>query len=165
MENFKKVKASLVNGELTIRSSLIARSLVLSDANNRVFNVNIKCRSTNLHLILKLLVKICLTEERVLTRHNILISEKKMRANLISIYRCSVLAVTDKYGNILRDKIVRLENGATLKDFFKVPKLHPLYKMVVEQGIGWDNEEVQKHLKNWVKAAEFNLVNKPMWRR
>lgn len=161
MENFAKVASELVNGKLTINEPLMERSLVCVNDKGVVYNIHAKIRNANPTLMFKVLVKALLTEERERAIENsaacVQVSQNTQRAKLGGVYGCSLLATTDKNGHILSESTVRLTDGK-IRNFFKVKKSAPLYALVVEQGKGWENEDVQKHLTAWTEAAMMHMT-------
>lgn len=167
MKNFVKVSSELVNGSVTISEQLMPRSLVLVNAKTGVaYNVAAKCRNTDKVSVTKALAKVVLAATLEKAKQNgteaAIESKKKVYDEMPKALGGHRVYVTDKDGKLLEASGVyvpaeNVDELVPLRKLFKFTKAMPVYKLVVEQGKKWDDEEVVVALKWWCTATVEQL--------
>lgn len=163
MKNFVKTSCELVNGSVVISERLMPRSLVcINTRNMSVFNIVAKCRNSDKFSICRSMAKAVLTAlseaAKVNSTDAAKESKKRVTNPMTSALSSQYILLTDKNGEIIKDAglSVLAETGdanASLRNVFRFTKQQPLYKLVVEEGKNWDDEEVVNALKMWTTAA------------
>lgn len=167
MINFKKVKYTQVEatGEYVfvnlseIGAQLPKRGIVCFADKGVAYLLEAKVRNTDLHSILKALLKVLLMDMRELRilnqNEDVIKSENLQKAGKLSgILNCHTFGVTNKYGELMQSSVVGLSCNSTLKEIqFAAKKQHPIYKLVVEQGLDWSDTNVQDAMNSWIGAT------------
>lgn len=165
MENFKKFSCETKeDGTIITDDKLMARSLVLINANGALYNITAKVRNTDKFSVIRALAKAVLADKRANLLENndedVKHSKNRESCKLNAALSCHKIAVTDKNGNILMDSILSVEDyreGGKLRNIMKFNQTMPVYKLVVKDGLDWSNENVVTELNTWVNAAIKHL--------
>jgi len=163
MKNFVKVSSELVNGVVAINEQLMPRSLVLVNVKSgTAYNVAAKCRNTDKVSVCKALAKAVLAATLEKAKQNnteaAVESKKKVYDDVPKALGGHRVYVTDKDGKLLEASGVyvaadNVDELVPLKKLFRFTKSMPVYKLVVEQGKDWADEEVVTALKWWCTAT------------
>lgn len=161
MENFVKTSFELVNGTVTVASKLMARSLVLANDKGVMYNITAKVRNTDKYSVIRSLAKAVLVSMREANKLNSTDaaqeSKKRVANKITPALSCHVIMVTDKNGNIITDSVLSVreseKDSGKLRDVIRITKGMPLYKLVVEQGLDWGNDDVVAALNAWTTAT------------
>lgn len=161
MENFVNSSFECVNGAVVFGTQLQSRSLVVFGDNGKAWNIAAKVRNTDKHSIVKALAKAVLAELRERFMENnteaAIKANKKVGTQVSACLSGYAVGVTNKDGNVLADSILSVRKDAKdngkLRTLIRFAKKQPIYKLVVEQGLPWTNQEVVDALNWWVKAA------------
>ena len=170
MENFVKISAEVVNNSIVLNSESadvnVGRSLVLVTKTGAKYVLTAKVRNANKVAIAKALAKASLVAYGETQKRNAKTAQKESKNRAYNTVggvfnRCQYAYLTDKDGNIIATLNVADESEDTAMSLGKVFKFNtnkPLYKLVVEEGREWGDEEVVKALNLWVEAALDNLT-------
>lgn len=162
MENFVKTSFESVNGNVTIGTKLMGRSLVVFNDKGTAWNICAKVRNTDKRSTVKALAKAILAERRERELANTTTAAIEAKKKVASKVSCAlggyVVAVTDKDGNVLTDSMLSVRKNAAkdagkLRDVIRFTASQPIYKLVVEQGLDWSDAKVVDALKWWVEAT------------
>lgn len=158
MENFVKTSFELVNGNVVVASKLMARSLVLANDKGVIYNITAKVRNTDKYSVIRALAKAVLVSMREANKLNTTEaaqeSKKRVANKITPALSCNVIMITDKNGNVLTDSILSVkENGGKLRDIIRITKGMPIYKLVVESGKDWSDDQVVAALNVWTTAT------------
>lgn len=158
MENFVKTSFELVNGNVVIASKLMARSLVLANDKGVIYNITAKVRNTDKYSVIRALAKAVLVSMREANKLNnteaAQESKKRVANKITPALSCNVIMITDKNGNVLTDSILSVkESGGKLRDIIRITKGMPIYKLVVESGKDWSDDQVVAALNAWTTAT------------
>lgn len=161
MENFVKTSFELVNGNVVAGTKLMARSLVLASENGAMYNITAKVRNTDKYSVIRALTKAVLVSMREAIKLNSTdaaqASKKRVNNKLTPALSCHVVMVTDKDGKIIPGSGLSVRDGENdtnkLRDVIRITKGMPIYKLVVEQGLDWSEENVVSALNAFVTAT------------
>lgn len=158
MENFVKTSFELVNGNVVVASKLMARSLVLANDKGVIYNITAKVRNTDKYSVIRALAKAVLVSMREANKLNTTEaaqeSKKRVANKITPALSCNVIMITDKNGNVLSDSILSVkESGGKLRDIIRITKGMPIYKLVVESGKDWSDDQVVAALNAWTTAT------------
>lgn len=164
MKNFVKMSAEFVNGNVVLSERPMPRSLVLVNAKTKtVYNIVAKCRNTDKMDIAKCLAKAVLASKAEVEKQNSTKaaqeSNKKVQDTIRRALYSHIVMLTDKDGAVMPNSAISVLDkdgcAGTLKlsDVFKFTKQMPIYQLVVERGLGWDDIHVVRALKWWCTAA------------
>ncbi len=158
MENFVKTSFELVNGNVVVASKLMARSLVLANDKGVIYNITAKVRNTDKYSVIRALAKAVLVSMREANKLNTTEaaqeSKKRVANKITPALSCNVIMITDKNGNVLTDSILSVkESGGKLRDIIRITKGMPIYKLVVESGKDWSDDQVVAALNAWTTAT------------
>lgn len=161
MENFVKTSFELVNGNVKVANKLMARSLVLANDKGVMYNITAKVRNTDKFSVIRALAKAVLVSMREANNLNnteaAQESKKRVVNKITPALSAHVIMVTDKNGDIITDSILSVRESekdtGKLRDVIRITKGMPLYKLVVEQGLDWSDENVVSALNAWTTAT------------
>lgn len=163
MKNFVKTSGELVNGSVVISETLMPRSLVCVNMKNMsVFNIAAKCRNSDKFSICRSMAKAVLTAiaeaSKVNSTEAAKEAKKRVTNPMVSALSSQYILLTDKKGEIIKDAGVSVlaemgDASANLRNVFRFSKQQPLYKLVVEDGKSWEDEQVVHALNVWTTAA------------
>lgn len=161
MENFVKTSFELVNGNVKVANKLMARSLVLANDNGVMYNITAKVRNTDKFSVIRALAKAVLVSMREANNLNnteaAQESKKRVVNKITPALSAHVIMVTDKNGDIITDSILSVRESekdtGKLRDVIRITKGMPIYKLVVEQGLDWSDENVVSALNAWTTAT------------
>lgn len=161
MENFVKTSFELVNGNVKVANKLMARSLVLANDKGVMYNITAKVRNTDKFSVVRALAKAVLVSMREANNLNnteaAQESKKRVVNKITPALSAHVIMVTDKNGDIITDSILSVRESekdtGKLRDVIRITKGMPLYKLVVEQGLDWSDENVVSALNAWTTAT------------
>lgn len=161
MENFVKTSFELVNGNVKVANKLMARSLVLANDNGVMYNITAKVRNTDKFSVIRALAKAVLASMREANNLNnteaAQESKKRVVNKITPALSAHVIMVTDKNGDIITDSILSVRESekdtGKLRDVIRITKGMPIYKLVVEQGLDWSDENVVSALNAWTTAT------------
>lgn len=158
MENFVKTSFGLVNGNVVVASKLMGRSLVLANDKGVIYNITAKVRNTDKYSVIRALAKAVLVSMREANKLNTTEaaqeSKKRVANKITPALSCNVIMITDKNGNVITDPILSVkESGGKLRDIIRITKGMPIYKLVVESGKDWSDDQVVAALNAWTTAT------------
>lgn len=161
MENFVKTSFELVNGNVKVANKLMARSLVLANDKGVMYNITAKVRNTDKFSVVRALAKAVLVSMREANNLNnteaAQESKKRVVNKITPALSAHVIMVTDKNGDIITDSILSVRESekdtGKLRDVIRITKGMPIYKLVVEQGLDWSDENVVSALNAWTTAT------------
>lgn len=164
MENFRKLNSEIVNNVINFGGALPRSLVLINTEKGAVYSVAAKCRTSNPLALAKCLAKVLLIveKERVATNSTAaaLASGKKVASPLNQAMSSDVIRLTDKDGKLIDGATLSLEgkvklngNRMTLRDVFRFTRTQEIYKLVVEQGKDWADENVARALTVWCEAA------------
>lgn len=161
MENFVKTSFELVNGNAVVASKLMPRSLVLFNDKGTLYNITAKVRNTDKYSVVRALAKAVLVSMREANKLNTTEaaqeSKKRVVNKITPALSCYAIMVTDKNGALINDAILSVRDSKNdsgkLRDIIRITKGMPIYKLVVEQGLDWSDEQVVKALNAWTTAT------------
>lgn len=161
MKNFVKTSFELVNGNAVVASKLMPRSLVLFNDKGTLYNITAKVRNTDKYSVVRALAKAVLVSMREANKLNTTEaaqeSKKRVVNKITPALSCYAIMVTDKNGALINDAILSVRDSKNdsgkLRDIIRITKGMPIYKLVVEQGLDWSDEQVVKALNAWTTAT------------
>ena len=158
MQNFISSKFEIVNNVVMSESALMPRSIVVLNSNGTLYNIIAKVRNTDKVAVIKSLMKAVLSAKVEELKKNSTDaakeSKKKVYNTVNKALSCTVVAITDKNGVIIPESVLEVaQYGQRLRDVVKLTKSMPVYQLVIERGLPFDNEEVARALTVYATAA------------
>lgn len=158
MENFVKTSCEFVNGKVIAATKLIERSLVVvNPKTGALYNIAAKCRNTDALSVCKSLAKAILAAKRVEFVMNsdtdAQLAKRRVTNPMNSALGGQYVAVVNNKGEIIENSILAVDGGLPLRTQFRFTKSQDLYRLVVEQGLAWNDENVVKYLNAWCAAT------------
>lgn len=161
MDNFVKTSFELVNGNVVVAQTLMARSLVLFNDKGTLYNITAKVRNTDKFSVVRALAKAVLVSMREANKLNTTQaaqeSKKRVVNRITPALSCYAIMITDKNGALINDAVLSVRDNKNesgkLRDVIRITKGMPIYKLVVEQGLDWADNRVVKALNDWTTAT------------
>lgn len=160
METIAKMNYCFENTMMKFSTPLKARGLVFFSNDGKAFSVTAKCRNIDVFSIVKAATKLVLSAEReriLMSSTAAAVESKKRVKNFVSpLLACAHVGVTDKNGILLNRSVISAAGKTStgkLRDIFAISKNTPLFHLIVERGLPWNDARVAQALNAWCTAV------------